>query len=189
MDGHRIIIICCLVLILVAGCHNDKVVFRFIELGGSDVLVSEKTSVFTNIKHDSIQYFRYDLIDNHSKLEIELNISDRFARLIKNSVDSVNLKFDKTVNYIINNKLYTVYKFYENVDKIDGTVVHFILPDIGLVISRSTTWNNYKELIIMDKKKSKEINILKSLIYNDFEFYHDLQKTIPPCSTEAIKKN
>lgn len=81
--------------------------------------------------------------------------------------------------YNIGEKKYSVYKLEELTGSIDGGLIHYFSPEIGTIITKSDTWFSFKEIINTPLLKEKDLEILKSCIYNDFELNPQKEIEIP----------
>lgn len=77
-------------------------------------------------------------------------------------VNSVKFKIDRE---------YEVYKYSRNTAVSDGCTTHFWSPEIGIILTRSATWGNFRKLRTNNDSINRKIDLLAELIYQDTKFY------------------
>lgn len=78
--------------------------------------------------------------------------------------------FINSITFTID-KEYKVYKYASNPFVIDGCETHFWTPEVGIILTRSTTWRNFRKLRTNNDSINRKIDLLVELIYQDTEFY------------------
>ena len=74
--------------------------------------------------------------------------------------------------YILNGKEYKVYKYALDALTTDGRTEHFWCPDFGIIIVKSGTWRNFRQLThIQGSNQEHIIQALCKVVYNDRDFY------------------
>ena len=75
-------------------------------------------------------------------------------------------------DFKINDRIYPVFKYANDPAVIDGCVTHFWTPEIGVILTRSSTWRNFSKLQTNNDSINSEINLLAEVIFQDVAFYY-----------------
>lgn len=174
----KLAVIMCAVLQL--GCGSsflDKTVYRVFTYEPDGIETEETIMGFTQTVKDSLyqlQYcsspeddqqncYQYTLVDEQTKKEQIYTDEDG---------NDEPLWLTDFRNYTLNGKDYSVYKYLMNVTTTDGQSAHFWCPDFGIIIVKSTTWRNFKQLVSLPgNSQDHAIQALCEVVYNDQSFY------------------
>lgn len=175
-----------LVLLMLFGCND------------SSLKVQEKKVGYFYVRYDIECCTKLNLDTIHIKYNKEIKDSMHILNYIytKDSItDTVTYKYQLTdkftpeylfngkkgkndeyllfakEQYQIKGKSFDVYKYALNPNVIDGCINHFWTPEIGVFISRSWTWKNFRKLQTNNDSINGYIDLLTELIYNDISFF------------------
>ena len=137
-----------------------------VECSGNDVKFQKKEIyAITKEIRENIKNFTYT---GEQSFSYQISLNGTESWVVYNTDTIKLLEIDKR-KYIINGNEYHVIKFVEHPDIIDGAYYHYVSLEVGFLIKRSVTWRRYSELI---NTQEFEVNLLKSLIFNDKKFYN-----------------
>lgn len=149
---------------------------------GSYVNLTESKVQYTKSLVDSIYSLNYIYQDSNSvdTITFVLKEDKNFEPLYleNGKINNKNiLHYVNSVNFYVekNNqayKSYNVHKFAQRPDVADGCVTFFWTPELGIILERSATWNNFGKLKTNDNELNKEIDFLTELIYHNIRFYY-----------------
>lgn len=187
------------ILIMLAGCSSDidktadKQTNAFFvkhscDLDGS-LLLDTINIDFSKKSEDSIFILKYIY---HYDTELDtliykLKESDAFKPELLYNSENVEFVYVAKRNYRIDNVNFIVYKYAGDPSAIDGCVTHFWTLGIGILLTRSTTWRNYKKFHTSNDKINYYIDLLTEMIYQDAEFYFGCDEQIEMMSESEVK--
>lgn len=142
----------------------------------------------TELYLDTVKIYQYDCFKDSiytlNYIYIEESKGDTITYKLSESESSnpeylINGKINKHDEFIyvsresynIKGIEFKVYKYARNPFVIDGCVTHFWTPKIGIIITRSSTWRNYRKLQTNNDSINNYIDLLTEMIYQDVEFY------------------
>ncbi|AHM59096.1 hypothetical protein D770_25675 [Flammeovirgaceae bacterium 311] len=179
----RHLFICCLII---QACSPDK---SFIEEKAikysyvnyqielvSEVLLTVDTTKYLFSVSDSIYTLKY--INPKDTVSYILRADSIFQPIyITNAKDtSDSFIYVAHLDFKINDRLYRVFKYASDPGVIDGCVTHFWTPELGIILTRSSTWRSFSKLQTNSDSINQQINLLAEVIYQDASFYNGCNK-------------
>ena len=177
-----------IIYLILQGCSPDKsfnedkpIKYSYINYQielVSDVLITADTTEYLLSVSDSIYSLKYIYQKDSQE-------SDTVSYILKQSPDFqpkylINRKrvepqafvYVANQGFRINDKIYPVYKYASNPYVTDGCVTHFWTPELGIILTRSSTWRSFRKLQTNADRINRQINLLSEVIFQDVSFYN-----------------
>lgn len=169
-----------IVLIVYISCSNEQdiknqLTIKSIHIYSNGVNIEKEDIPFKITFGDSLKY----LFSNKEIIYINKSKKIKIIEINENKIDTLTTFIDTSNSYIINKKEYTIIKIHLYRD-IDGGLIYYFSPEIGIIIIKSDTWYNFGEVINNPLIKTEELETLKSCIYNDRAFISLIKNEPPP---------
>ncbi|ANQ52834.1 hypothetical protein MY04_5503 [Flammeovirga sp. MY04] len=171
-------------ILFIFGCQRTDIKQNFsveyfyvnYDIENSFLVNTDTTKVeFFNAKKDSIETltYIYNQENNNDTVKIYLKQSQDYQpKYFTNGLEKDNyyFVFEDSKKYIINGNNYEVFKYSKNPLIIDGCISYFWVPNFGIILKRSSTWETYQKLQTNDLQLNNNLNLLEEVILSDTKF-------------------
>lgn len=176
---QKIVIIVYASIMLQLQCASvfPQVVYREITYEPGGIEIKEEVVDFTQTVKDSLYQLRYcHSSEDNQQTCYQYSLVDTQASeeqvYINTSGNNERLWFADFKEYTFNGESYKVYKYFMDIVTTDGRSEHFWCPQFGIIIIKSSTWKNFKQLVnLQGNNQQSTIQALCEVIYNDRSFY------------------
>lgn len=182
--------------VLQLGCSSsflDQTVYSVFVYEPDGIEIKEKIVDFTQAVDGNSYQLRYCQSSENSQQEcyqykLVNNSADREQVYESANDNRKRLWLMDSEEYILNRKEYKVYKYALDALTTDGRTEHFWCPDFGIIIVKSGTWRNFRQLThIQGSNQEHTIQALCKVVYNDRDFYFNRSEIeLDSISSETI---